>query len=38
LYKHELQVPIARLKRVALIAVSLGNHKPLRTFAIYQRV
>ena len=38
LHKYEMQVPIARLKRVALIAVSLGNHKELRTFAIYQRV
>lgn len=38
LHKYEMQVPITRLKRVALIAVSLGNHKELRTFAIYQRV
>ena len=38
LHKYEMQVAIARLRRVALIAVSLGNHKELRTFAIYQRV
>lgn len=38
LHKHEMQVPKERFKRRALIGVSLGNHKPLRTFAIYERV
>lgn len=37
LHKYEMQVPIARLKRVALLAISLGNHKELRTFAIYRK-
>lgn len=38
LHIREPQCPQGPLKRRALIAVSLGNHKPLRTFTIYEKI